>query len=276
MVFVCVLLTDGGVNIDILLSEVKTLRHEMGQLDDKMAEERAIRSRLQDEISEQSSIITELKATVATLKHEMTEHTRANSKLLKDVTEGKIQIKQIARGTKLNAKLEEEMVALKEHFAEGIAAKNQDIEALKAHIVQYDTGPITFFVVSHDDFGPVTVNTKVPFPVENVNIGGGWQPHINAFQAPVAGHYFFFASTSSNFTNARTAIVHTDVSGDHIIASLLMSGSGGHRQGDANAAIIYLEVDEYVSVQLLTTNTGTLYSSSSFIVSTFSGFLLIS
>lgn len=170
------------------------------------------------------------------------------------------------KGLRLN--LQEEITTLKEEL---IQAREKDI-CEEHFIIENETSPIAFSVASHSGFGPVTMVTKVPFPVENVNIGGGWKPGIDAFQAPIAGYFYFFASTASNFTIPRTAIVHTDSATDHTIASMISGGPA--RVGDANAAILYLQEGDYVTVQLQPDFDGIITSEVNYVYTTFSGFLL--
>lgn len=168
-------------------------------------------------------------------------------------------------------RLEGEIYTLSKMFLETADTNRNIIQTLQAQIRQNTMGPVAFFVHSENNFGPVTVPTNIPFPVENVNIGGGWMSHIDAFQAPASGHYFFFTSARSD-TNSKPhiRIVHTDMSGDNIAASF---SSNGDFDSAATAAIIYVEVGDYVSVQLDSNENGSVKSSGGK-YTTFSGFFL--
>lgn len=146
------------------------------------------------------------------------------------------------------------------------------IQTLNELSAQRDTEQVAFFVHTESNCGPVTVDTNIPFPFENVNIGGGWKPTIYAFQAPVAGYYSLSASMVSNSgKHPQVGIVHTSESGIHTVASMYASGSSNN--GQSKDAILYMQVDDYVSVQLRPANDGEV-SSDHDRYTTFSGFLL--
>ncbi len=67
---------------------------------------------------------------------------------------------------------------------------------------------VAFCVVSHNTFG--SENSNVPYEVVYINVGNGWNPTANVFQAFVAGVYQFSASMRSNGNSmAKCHIVHT-------------------------------------------------------------------
>ncbi len=139
---------------------------------------------------------------------------------------------------------------------------------------------VAFSVASHSPFGPVTVDTNIPYEVNYTNIGNGWNSAISAFRAPVDGLYVFSASMRSSFVsfdNAICHIVHTDSVGQSIVASMYGGfGEGlGAESGMSNSVIIELERDDYVSVQFSARYPDArLYSAEDEVYSTFSGFLL--
>lgn len=117
---------------------------------------------------------------------------------------------------------------------------------------------IAFSVFSVTDFGPVTVDTNVPYSEVHTNIGGTWQPQINSFLATKAGVYLFSGSIgTSSGTRARAAIVHTTGFGEQRVGS--MTTSLDSQDGNLNLFIIAVDVDDYVSVQLLSEDNGVLY-----------------
>lgn len=200
------------------------------------------------------------------LENEMYEEKKLRCKLEDEMTaerremDGKLAAEREIRDQEITA------------LTEANAATKDMIQTINEHIARNVTEQIAFFVHTESNWGPVSVRTKIPFPFENVNIGGGWQSNIDAFQAPIAGHYFFFASILSvPDTRPYVRIVHTPTSGDIIVAGLLSSGS--MYNGDANAVILYLEEGDYVSVQLNPDASGIVYSSV-YKYTTFSGFLL--
>lgn len=189
---------------------------------------------------------------------------------------------KVEKGDILRTELEEKLAEehnswsrLEEEMTGGMAALrtqlSENADILESLHAQNATEQIAFFVHREENFGPVSVFTKIPFPNETVNIGGGWQSNIDVFQAPVNGHYFFFANIRSALdTLPHVRIVHTDMSGDHIVATLV---SNGDYNCAANSGIIYLNMGDYVSVQLNSHQNGIVYSSGSKFT-TFSGFLL--
>lgn len=206
-----------------------------------------------------------LQSEVKSLHHDLNEEKRLRGKLEKEMAG---ITSEMTEEKTLRVKLDGVQALEKRTWSQEIAALRTQLSQQNE---QHSTERIAFSVHTQTNFGPVTVRTKIPFPFENVNIGGGWQPHIDVFQAPVAGHYFFFCSIrSSGSTMAHVSIIHTDTSGDHILASTI---AGDSKNGDANAAIVYLGEDEYVSVQLNTGYDGVV-SSNSNKYTTFSGFLL--
>ena len=158
---------------------------------------------------------------------------------------------------------------MKEHESDIVVLQKAD------HRHDEDPDQIAFSVVSHQDFGPVAVDTNIPFEVIYTNVGGGWSSATNAFHASVAGVYMFTASivshASSNETQVRCRIVHSFDGGQTPVASL--QGVGSHQAGDANSVILQLEVGEVTSVQLME-GEQVIRSTSSYVRSTFSGFLL--
>ena len=91
----------------------------------------------------------------------------------------------------------------------------------------------------------------------------------------MAGTYLFAASIGSEpDRNPTAALVHTDPqTGGRRVVALRTSSAGG--VGDANLAILQLDVLDYVSVQLLPDNSDPVLSSSAqYPYSSFSGFFL--
>lgn len=127
-----------------------------------------------------------------------------------------------------------------------------------------------FSVHSRSSFGPVSVDTIIPYDYVHTNIGGAWLPQVNTFQATRAGVYLFSTSIQGlSDEDVYVAIVHATSSGSETAASLY--SPSGLYTGDANTVILEVDVGDFVSVQL---NGGTIGSSSSYRYSTFSGFLL--
>lgn len=135
--------------------QITAQKTSLTKLDREMTEEQDLRSRLEEQIAEQEKSIEELGRQIAA-QHESMEYF------------GKEMVPETLR-----AELEEDIAALKTQLAEDAASRNlADSPSLQTHIGQNET-QIAFFVVSKTDFGPVTVDTNIPFPIENVNIGGG-------------------------------------------------------------------------------------------------------
>lgn len=67
---------------------------------------------------------------------------------------------------------------------------------------------------------------------------------------------FFFSTSllSDADTSPLAKIVHTDTTASYTVASLYSSGSGA--KAGSKSVIIYLEQDDYVSVQLQSSNDG--------------------
>lgn len=167
----------------------------------------------------------DLESLIAEVK---TLHTEMKS-LHHELTEEKQLRVTLERGLKDEiAKLENEMstewnIRKKEIAAltEADAANKEMIRTLVERNAQNVSQQIAFIVHSEEQFGPVTVDTKIPFPIENVNVGGGWKSHIDAFQAPFAGYYFFSESILSRAgTTPRVSIVHTDDESGTYVASI--------------------------------------------------------
>lgn len=248
-----------------------------------MAEAKQLRSRLETEMTTEGALRSKLGRELAIETHSRIKLERAiaEDKTLRnglemDIIEEKSRKsrleQEIARNEQLRDIFQDEFASLREQLTGNIASWDKNIADINEQIIDNDTETVAFFVVSHDNFGPVTMLTSIPFPVEEINVGGGWKSNINAFQAPVAGYYLFFASAASNYSGPRTAIIHTDTRGDHIVASMV---SGGFEIiGDANAGIIYLAQNDYVTVRLFPYNNGSLYSTPGVVCSTFSGFIL--
>lgn len=134
---------------------------------------------------------------------------------------------------------------------------------------------ITFSVFSISNFGPVTIDTNVTFPETHINIGNTWKPFINAFQASRAGVYMSSAGVACRGgAPLRAAIVHTTPYGSQRVVSLTSGSTGEH--GHANIVIMTVDVDDYVSVQLIPDHSSALISDPDYIYSTFSGPYLFS
>ena len=80
-----------------------------------------------------------------------------------------------------------------------------------------DPDQIAFSVVSHEDFGPVEVDTNIPYEVIYTNVGGGWNSTTNAFHVSVAGVYMFTA----------TMVSHTDTNDTYVLGRMIHSFDGG-------------------------------------------------
>lgn len=94
----------------------------------------------------------------------------------------------------------------------------KEIVTLKRQLNEQNrqTERIACCVHSQDNFGPVTMRTKMIFPYENVI------SYIDAFQTPVAGHYFFFASIAAVIgSSPHVRIYRTDASGDLRVAGVV-------------------------------------------------------
>ena len=138
-----------------------------------------------------------------------------------------------------------------------------------------DPDQTAFSVVSHEDFGPVEVDTNIPYEVIYTNVGGGWSSTTNAFHVSVAGVYMFTA----------TLVSHTDTNDTYVYGKMIHSFDGGQTQvttlealgssftGHACSTILQLEVGEAVSVKLMA-GERKIHSTSAGPRSTFSGFLL--
>ena len=170
------------------------------------------------------------------------------------------------------------------NFKDKIASLQAKMEEHECDIVnlqradhRHDEDPdqIAFSVVSREDFGPVEVDTNIPYEVIYTNVGGGWNSTTNAFYVSVVGVYMFTASMVShpetNETNAKCIIVHSYDGGESVVASL--QGLGSSETGDANSVILQLKKGDTVSVQLEEGETK-IRSSWAHPRSTFSGFLL--
>jgi len=153
----------------------------------------------------------------------------------------------------------------------------RDIFNLKRadHRHDEDSEQVAFSVVSHQNFGPVEVDTNIPYEIIFTNVGGGWNSTTNSFHASVSGVYMFTASmgshSDSNDTNVICHMVHSFDGGQTRLATIEGRGEGGH--SDANSAILEMEVGEVVSVQLQA-GEAMVGSSPTRVRSTFSGFLL--
>lgn len=193
-------------------------------------------------------------------ERELAEEKRSNGRLEAEMAEEKKSRKMVEQG------MIEDMATLREKLT-------SDMDTINNAMVPSRMQTIAFYVHSEDMFGPVLFMSRIPFPVETVNVGGGWRPQVNAFQAPVAGHYYFSASVASApNTVPHVRIIHTNAGGDHIVAGIITTASATI-DGDANACIINLQANDLVSVQLDSTSGGVTYSTAAKYV-TFAGFLL--
>lgn len=236
---------DDPADLETLVAEMRVIQSEVKYLNQKLAEEEMLRGKLEADMAEKKKL---------------------RGKLQDEMAEEKKQ-----RGT-----LEEELPTERNSRVQADAALTAVNKALIRTLNEYNahnfTEQIAFFVHSVTSFGPVTVDTNIPFPVENVNIGGGWKPSIDAFQAPIAGYYFFSAGILSVIGSTPIASIrHADGSTSSIVSSMFASGSVNN--GNTKDVIIYLEVGDYVSVQLLPSNDGEVYSDNHK-YTTFAGFLL--
>ena len=134
---------------------------------------------------------------------------------------------------------------------------------------------IAFSVASHESFGPASPDdVNIPYEIVYTDVGDGWDPLLDAFHAPVAGVYQFIASSyGDSNSNTYCHIVHSTQTTQTKVASLYGNYRSNGFSADANSVIIALEEGDYVSVQLQSGG-GELFSSSSYVFSTFSGFLL--
>ncbi len=139
---------------------------------------------------------------------------------------------------------------------------------------------VAFSVASHSNFGPLETDETVPFEIVYTNVGGRWWTGFNVFQAEVAGVYQFTVSTrhtpsgSSGYRYCH--VIHTNPeAGETIVASTggyISSSSSYSNTGDANSVILELGAGDVVFVRLQ--EDGALLSDSTYVFSTFSGFLL--
>lgn len=181
---------------------------------------------------------------------------------------------KLARESQANGALTGELAATMEHVAileNKLAALELEVVERPRHITE---DHIAFSVESHQNFGPVTVDTNIPFEVVRTNVGGAWQAHINSFFAPRAGLYLFSTSFRGNAGGpVYSAIVHTTASEGSERTASLYSPSDLHT-GDANTVILEVDVGDLVSVQLLAEGSGTIESLAANVFSTFTGFFL--
>lgn len=153
----------------------------------------------------------------------------------------------------------------------GVTALQEQIAAFQTR--EDDASPIAFSVYSEENFGPVTEFTNIPFPFVRVNVGEGWNPEEDAFQAPVAGYYYVFASIAClDEEHPHVRIRHHDSSGSRTVAGLISTSSTVI--GDANGAVLYLDEGDSVTVELSNSGDGITYSSAAGRYTTFSGFRL--
>ena len=131
---------------------------------------------------------------------------------------------------------------------------------------------VAFAVVSLKEFGPVPVDTRIPFEEVYTNDGDGWNTDENFFEAPVTGVYYFTASIHSQWaTGAWADIVRLNKQfvGWRKVVSLRALSSGGN----TNQVVLHLERGDRVAVQLLPANCR-IFSHPDFVYTAFSGFLL--
>lgn len=273
------------MDVRMVIRELAEERHVRIRLEKDMTEETTFLNTFEKQLSEARNSRSKLEAEITRerilihqLQKEIVEEERLTTELQGAVVEDKTSGTQLEQDVALERDsintLDARLFLFKNQLLDNVSVRDTDIQALQQQLANYDKEPVVFFVVSHEHFGPVTMDTKIPFPVEKINIGGGWKPAIGAFQAPKAGIFFLFASTASNHTGHNSSIVHTDLTGHYTLASMVSGGE--NRMGDTNAAIRYLQAGDYVTVQLLAANDGVLHSNGAIICTTFSGVLLSS
>lgn len=131
---------------------------------------------------------------------------------------------------------------------------------------------IGFTVVSLKEFGPVTMDTNIPFEEVSTNDGNGWKPDGNYFEAPVKGLYFFTASIHSDWAGGASAdIVQLGKRGQG--TRKLVSLRASSNNGNTNQVLVHLDPGDRVSARLLPCNCR-LFSHPDFVYSAFSGILM--
>ena len=133
---------------------------------------------------------------------------------------------------------------------------------------------IAFSVGAHNNFGPVSTDTDIPFDLVYTDLGGGWQ-HPTAFVTPQSGVYLLFASVASTGSAAPThaAIFRLHSGSGFEERSVGMVSEASGMEGDSNLVLSYLEVGDRISLHLLGTG-GEVFSNEDQVYVTMSGFLL--
>ena len=156
-----------------------------------------------------------------------------------------------------------------------IEALKGQLEAITEEMNETTHEYIAFTVVSHKNFGPSNLETYVPFEVVEINVGDGWNPDFNVFEAPVSGVYLFAASSLGDLNHDPwLAITHTSAGNTRRVVSLRSAIEAD--TGFTGVCIIRMDAGDYTALTLLpdTYDTNILMSNSSHIYSTFSGFYL--
>ena len=255
--------------IENLEDENALLKHQMTHLaEDLYAKEEAMRKRTES-LEDKNTF----------LKNQMTH-------LGVDLyaKERTIMRKQIGSLEDENASLKNQMT----HLAEDLYAKEEamrkrtesledETALLKSQLMHLaaqqrhdNVSGVAFSVASHEDFG--TEDSNIDYPVIYVNIGGGWHEQTHAFQAPVAGVYYFTTSCRSVYGSSDTYVnIVLTTGADQITVASLNTDGDPLTGGDANSVILQLAALDFVSVHLAS---GNLRGDSGAVFSTFSGFLL--
>ena len=125
------------------------------------------------------------------------------------------------------------------------------------------SGFVAFYVRRQSDWGPVTIQTPIPYDVVSMNIGAAWDSDTYIFTAPVGGIYHFdYAHQGGLVFMMINAGVHQETRID----------SPSHYTGSRGAAT-QLQSDDQVWVQLYTDNISDVHCQANGECS-FSGFLV--